>query len=726
MDLPKAPRSLAGVEFARRTLPVTQASGAKFPDLGETPKWPREPAGGRRPTTEDTPAATAHCIVGGRVGLRDGGPNMGTICLALFSVGACWANTYTVTNTNNSGWGSLRWAIERANSRAGADTILFSPDLVGHPINPTSALPPLTDSATVLGDVNDDDAPDIVVSGLRLASADGLALNGDNSVVDGLVVTNFAGYQLSIVGASYCLVKSCHLGTDLLGTRERITHGGLHLDDAQHCQIGGTSRAERNVIAGSEVHGAIRLDGSHDNTIAGNNVGVSRDGSAVLTRDELIESPRWGLNLYDSDRNAIGGTTADSRNLFAGLNAGVTLSGSQENTVQGNWFGLAENGDTSLPLLVAGVGVSNSPNNTIGGPSSLGARNVFAGGADYGVVIHDDELYHPASTGTVIQGNYFGLNAAGTAQRSLAAGVAVRRVNATDGNPGEQTIGGTTAREGNWFCPKSSSGLARGVFLEHAGGGSQVRQNTFGVTPVKGGRVKQMDRAVDVEEVEAWVIGNTIRRADIGILGSDFGARVHAFRNKLRNCRVAVGIRDGAQGWLGDLSTPPKSDDGGNEFRDIGETFIVNATVLAMKAEGNDFGTTDTAVIDAKIMDNHDNAAWGDVDYLPLLGGTAAGTGAPPLTITAASASPTKAGAAITFSLSTPAAVTVVVVNLAGRTIATLSHRAGMADGAQRLLWSGRTSTGAGAPDGRYLVRITAREARGHRAEALCPLSVDR
>ena len=69
--------------------------------------------------------------------------------------------------------------------------------------------------------------------------------------------------------------------------------------------------------------------------------------------------------------------------------------------------------------------------------------------------------------------------------------------------------------------------------------------------------------------------------------------------------------------------------------------------------------------------------------------------------------------------------MTVSVLNLAGRPIATLSPTAKPA-GLQRMLWSGLASTGLAAPAGRYLLRITARTEDGAEANALASLSLRR
>ena len=59
-------------------------------------------------------------------------------------------STFTVNNTLDDGSsGSLRWAINQANSNPGPDTIIFDSSLFSSPrkITLTTALPALTDSA---------------------------------------------------------------------------------------------------------------------------------------------------------------------------------------------------------------------------------------------------------------------------------------------------------------------------------------------------------------------------------------------------------------------------------------------------------------------------------------------------------------------------------------------------------------------------------------------------
>ena len=48
------------------------------------------------------------------------------VCISLGVVIPAWAATFTVINTNDSGAGSLRQAINDANAASGADTIVFN------------------------------------------------------------------------------------------------------------------------------------------------------------------------------------------------------------------------------------------------------------------------------------------------------------------------------------------------------------------------------------------------------------------------------------------------------------------------------------------------------------------------------------------------------------------------------------------------------------------------
>jgi hypothetical protein len=67
------------------------------------------------------------------------------LLLTLVCTSTAWATTFTVTNTNDTGAGSLREAIKAANAKAGADEIVFADGVSGtiHVDEPLPAYPPV-------------------------------------------------------------------------------------------------------------------------------------------------------------------------------------------------------------------------------------------------------------------------------------------------------------------------------------------------------------------------------------------------------------------------------------------------------------------------------------------------------------------------------------------------------------------------------------------------------
>src|SRR5438093_4955290 len=120
---------------------------------------------------------------------------------------------FTVTNTNDSGSGSLRQAILDANSNgATPHTIVFNiptadPGFDGSvfTIKPLSPLPELRGGITVdgatqtlfSGDTNSL-GPEVVLNGSMLGSGSGLVISGDGGGVKGLVVNGFPDGGLSL------------------------------------------------------------------------------------------------------------------------------------------------------------------------------------------------------------------------------------------------------------------------------------------------------------------------------------------------------------------------------------------------------------------------------------------------------------------------------------------------------------------------------------------------
>lgn len=628
------------------------------------------------------------------------------------------ANIYRVRNADSGGQYSLRWAIGRANAHAGRDKIVFRAGLSGQIIRPATALPAVTDPRTIIdGDINGDGAPDISLDGQLQTDGPGLVIQADRCVVRGVAICDFPGPGLQFTGASYGRIAGCHLGVNRDGDTALVNTGGdLRLEDSHNNTIGGTAPGDRNVIGGGDLDGVVRKWGislyrSRRNTIVDNYIGLTRDGSVGLG------AIGTGISIFQSHGNVVGGSSPGEGNVVGGLWRGIWVSQSDRNVIAGNILGLAADGSTLVPFEGQCMALDfGSEDNLIGG-TAAGAGNVFAGGT-IGVA-----FWYPETIDNTVQGNYFGLNAAGTRQRRLATGVGFAF------GAGKQTIGGNTPAAGNYFCPRHGSESTFGINLVDVQPGTVIANNKFGVRP-DGRNADPITAGVRVQGAtgsrRVRITDNVFARATAGLLVSGATARANAFGNVFRNCGVGVALMTDGRCSLGDLQNAASNDDGGNIFRPTNEWHISNWTTFRVPAEGNDFRTTSRTEIDAKIIDRRDGGGFGRVDFNPLAGGVVPTGETASLTLAGTAAMPTAVGAEISFSLSAAAQVTVSVLNVAGRTVSIPLRDVSFEAGLQRVAWNGWTSSGTRAPDGFYLVRVAAQDDAGGRATALVSMRLGR
>jgi trimeric autotransporter adhesin len=336
--------------------------------------------------------------------------------------GAQWDGvlaTFTVTNTNDAGAGSLRQAILDANANAGADVITFNISGTGvHTITLSSILPTISGPVTIDATTDDSFAangnrPAIVLNGNN-AIQDGLQLysGSDGSTVRGLVIQNFTDDGIDIAGSSGNLIAGNWIGVTAGGTVAAGNGNGVNIFGGNNNVIGGSAAADRNVISGNSVTGVWVGGGGTGNQIGGNYIGTNAAGMAALGNG----GP--GIVVYSSG-NVIGGAAAGSGNVISG-NAiyGIHFdgAGASGNTVAGNTIGLAAAGNAALGNGSHGVLISNgASSNTIGG-STAAYRNVIAGNATDGVKILGE-----ASDGNTVRNNFIGVAADGITVRGNGA-----------------------------------------------------------------------------------------------------------------------------------------------------------------------------------------------------------------------------------------------------------------------------------------------------------------
>jgi hypothetical protein len=101
-------------------------------------------------------------------------------------------------------------------------------------------------------------------------------------------------------------------------------------------------------------------------------------------------------------------------------------------------------------------------------------------------------------------------------------------------------------------------------------------------------------------------------------------------------------------------------------------------------------------------------------------------SGAQPLGVVGLLGVQTRQGVAITYTLSTDAAVSVHVMNLAGRPVRELVRGKEQAAGRSTLLWDLRNSGGSPVPAGSYLIAVTVRSDDGQSARAVSQVTITR
>ena len=119
---------------------------------------------------------------------------------------------FTVTNTDDTGPGSLRQAMIDANTSVGADSVAFNiPGSGTQTIHPLPPLPTITDAVVIDGytqpggsvntlTIGNNALPMIELSGNLAGSANGLVVTAGSSTVRGLVINRFNGSGVFMQG----------------------------------------------------------------------------------------------------------------------------------------------------------------------------------------------------------------------------------------------------------------------------------------------------------------------------------------------------------------------------------------------------------------------------------------------------------------------------------------------------------------------------------------------
>lgn len=333
-----------------------------------------------------------------------------------------------VTDTTDSGPGSLREALALTDAHAGRDSIHFNIPPGECPgrtcvIQPQrhpslrAFFPVVIDGYTQPGSSENTSGPGqasnavlkIELQGVnQTACADDSVLTlgntqnfpAGNSVVRGLIINNYCARGLRFDYGDDFIVEGNYIGTDSLGSDSLGGSQGLFLFFSNNGLVGGTDPGSRNVILGN----AAQVVGiGDDNRLFGNYLGVTADGGS--------RSGNGGIG-FSGSRNQIGGNDPSMRNVIATPSSGIPAiqigpisdaDPSSGNVIEGNYLGLDHTGSLALGVGGGGIAFALSDRNEV-------LNNVVTGG----ILLTNEN---------VVQGNLVGTDVTG--MNALGDGVIV-------------------------------------------------------------------------------------------------------------------------------------------------------------------------------------------------------------------------------------------------------------------------------------------------------------
>jgi hypothetical protein len=417
---------------------------------------------------------------------------------AFFYTWVSYSATFTVTNTADSGPGSLRQAIADANaditsptivnfniSPGGLQTIIPTTFYFNDPMNIRSFVyEPLQKTITIDATTQPGYSPgnpqvDIDCSVIAAMGKNGnclTILGSDNCVIKGLHIHNYVGSVngrgISIQntvshGVDSAHITQCRLGSlGLFGnTRGIVIDGGAStVFPITNALIGGPSVDDGNVLSGNSISG-IAMQFNIQNTIIQNNrMGCDKTGTVALG------------NAYGIVVSGAAGNPVTETQILDNIIAGngiyniVLQINTNDSLIQNNKIGTNITGNAALGNAFAGILVASLSGATCEG--NLIEENIISGnnqgGAGIGIFLVDNV------NNNQVQSNLIGTNSTGTAAIPNGYGIVIQGDTGlpADGN----SIGGTTADTrniiaGNTIC---------GIFLNYDVKENIIQNNYIG------------------------------------------------------------------------------------------------------------------------------------------------------------------------------------------------------------------------------------------------------
>lgn len=547
--------------------------------------------------------------------------------------------TFTVTNLNDSGAGSLRAAIiaSNADSSPTTDRIEFA---VSGTINLLSDLPAITNAVQI----DARSAPSYVPGGppvieVNFNGHSGLTFStgSGGSGLFGLALGN-SGDNGVTLNASDVTIDKNYIGIHANGSAFSNALDGIYVSSLSSDNKIGLNDSHASGVVGNVIsangRNGIALHGSDDNVIVANRIGTGPDGSAamanghngILVTEGADGNTIGGTVFVDSATGQVNNPTGDKGtgtqvfvvpplgNLVSGNAAdGILIeNGSTNNVLNGNFVGTNANGTAAVGNGGDGVHIVDADGNSLLGctfvENPFVYYNILSGNGGNG-------LHVTSSDNVTIQANYFGIGSHNAIVSNTENGVLI------DGDSRNTQLGGVIPL-GN----VSSGNKQNGVYVTDTASGF-VSFNTFaglfafeGAAP-NGNNGLLIDSTGGNNLIRTSVLSGNLNNG-IEIAGDAWGVTVDPIIAGLdttgfsKTVNSGIGLPDMANGGHGLLITGTAHDNTIGGYRD--------SVIPQNTFSGNDgFGVAITgAAYNNQLFDNVIGA---DVTLLRALGNAAGG-----------------------------------------------------------------------------------------------------
>ena len=435
-------------------------------------------------------------------------------------------SNFVVTNLNDAGAGSLRSAIEAANTEgraAGGEPHVISFAVTGT-ILLASALPvvevPLRiDGMTAPGFAG---APLVTVDFAGNAGLE-FAIGAQDSGLFGLALGNAASHGVVLAGGNITLDKNyiglAADGTNLGNGGDGIVVRATSLGNAIGLNESQDQGVVSNVISGNAGNG-ITISGGGGHVLVANRVGTSPDGESALANgghgiwvtDGSAGNTIGGTVYVDAATGAVNNPTGTKgtvepvfvipplgNQISGNTGHGVLIDrGSENNVLNGNFIGTTTDGNADLGNGGDGVQILDADNNSLIGCTFVDEPfvyyNVLSGNGGNGLRVTN-------SDNVIVQANFFGVGADNaTLVGNDGNGILI------DGNSQGTTVGGViplgnvsggNALNGIYVTDTASDFISfntfgglfafqgaapngqNGVKIDSTGGGNELRTNVL-------------------------------------------------------------------------------------------------------------------------------------------------------------------------------------------------------------------------------------------------------